>query len=200
MAEVKIKVEKSLGGQVAFGGKEIRVLESTYNAVPEEKRSEFDKVLIKAQERYQELVKVEKDAGRRPAASKLKAQAIKEVVDPFLEGVEVSKGKSSRGTAAGKKSEKKPSKGVVVPKKASTKPSNEDLASELDNFPAEDLDDSGKDEEVKGAYDDLDDDVDDLMDGDELIEEGLGDDLDDLAAEDAFGDDSDMLDELDLDI
>lgn len=198
MAEVKIKVEEKLGGQVSFGGKEIRVLAATYKAVPESKRDEMDMTLIKAQERYQSLVEAEKKAGRKPAASKLKAQAIEEVLTPFLNGVGAQVGKTSRGTGSSTSKEKKEKKApVVVPKRPKEEDlTAEQLAEELDNFPAEDLSDSGKDVKPAGDFDDMIDEEDFLKEGEELAyedEEGEGDAFEG----DAFGE---VSDELDLEI
>lgn len=201
MADVKIVVEEKLGGQVAFGGKEIRVLKATYEAVPEEKRHEFDEVLIKAQERYQGLVAEVKATGARPQASKLKAQAINEVINPFMESHSVAKGSVKR-------SETRVIKPTVTresqkTKEAESSTDEDSLKEEFDDFPTDLLDDSSEEVEAKpkGDFDDLEDELgldDVLADGDEEIF-GEDSEKDPFGGSDPFGS-SDPFDDIDLDI
>lgn len=199
MAEVKITVEEKLGGQVAFGGREIRILKATYEAVPEEKRAEFDEVLVKAQEVYQEKVALAKKTGVKPQASKLKAEAIAEIINPFLTANSVVKGTVNRGENVRviKPSIKKDSKQI---KEAKSATDIESLEKELDNFPTDMLDDSSEvvvKEEPKGDFDDLEDELglDDVFgEGDEdVFSESEHKDPFDTGAGDPF-------DDIDLDI
>lgn len=181
MADVKIVVEEKLGGQVSFGGKEIRVLKATYEAVPEDKRSEFDSILIKAQEVYQSKVAEVKKTGSRPQASKLKSEAIAEVVTPFMEANSVAKGTVKRSeTRVIKPTVTRDTSKVKIAESSTTK---EDLTAEFDNFPTDMLDDSVEEVKVqpKGDFDDLEDEL------------GLDDVLGD-GEEDVFGSDEDMSD------
>lgn len=205
MADVKIVVEEKLGGQVSFGGKEIKVLKSTYEAVPEDKRSEFDQVLIKAQEVYQNKVAEVKKTGARPQASKLKSEAIAEVVTPFMESNSVAKGTVKRGETRVIKPTV--TKDVSKVKKAESSTTKEDLAKELDDFPADMLDDSSEEVSVqkKGDFDDLEDE----LGLDDVLGEGEEDVFGSEEVTDAFGSgrkdpfdasDNDPFDDFDLDI
>lgn len=189
MADVKIVVEEKLGGQVSFGGKEIRVLKATYDAIPEDKRSEFDGLLVRAQEVYQEKVAAVKAAGQRPQASKLKSEAIAEVITPFMEANSVAKGSAKRGESrVVKPTVKKEGQRAKEPKAPMD---SDSIKKECDNFPAELLEDSSSapagGEKPKGDFDDLDDElgIDDVLDkGEEVAEGGSGGGEDPFAGED----------------
>ena len=203
MADVKIVVEEKLGGQVSFGGKEIRVLKSTYEAVPESERAEFDAVLIKAQEVYQDKVAEVKKTGARPQASKLKAEAIAEVVTPFMESHSVSKGSVSRGEPRVIKPTVTRDTGKTKPAQSST--SKEDLVNEFDDFPTDMLDDSSEETQTKskGDFDDLDEELglDDVLDdGEETVFGAPGTDIFGSEEKDPFNSDNDPFDDLDLDL
>lgn len=201
MADVKIVVEEKLGGQISFGGKEIRVLKATYEAVPEDKRAEFDTVLVKAQEVYQAKVAEVKKSGERPQASKLKSEAIAEVITPFLEANSVSKGSVSRG---GVTRVVKPTVGTRETRqnKTAKSPTDKDsLKEEFDDFPTDMLDDSSDDSVKKEPVDEFSDLEDELG-----LDDVLGDGDEELFGESSKHSDpfdapsGDLFDDIDLDI
>ena len=197
MAGVKIVVEEKLGGQISFGGKEVRVLKATYEAVAEDKRAEFDEVLAKAQEVYQSKVADSKAKGERPQASKLKSEAIAEVVTPFLEANAVTKGTVKRSEPR-----------VVRPtvtreekkfRQAESSTDKEALKEEFDDFPTDLLDDSSEEVEVveKDEFSDLEDE----LGLDDVLGEGEENVFSSPSRKDPFdAPEMDAFDDIDLDI
>lgn len=82
---LKVVSVAGLSAVCAFKPKEIQVQDVLYGQVPSDKMEDFEVVLNKTKDLYEDKVKEVKSRGEKPKALALKSEAIQAVLNPWLE-------------------------------------------------------------------------------------------------------------------
>lgn len=174
---IKIVVVDKLGAMCAFKPKEIQVLRSVYDSIPEEKKEDFEEQLRDTRDCYQKKVDEARSRGEKPKSAQFKSEAISEVVDKWLStnGIQEEKVKIVRSS--------NPRIPKDVPEVQISEEEQKEMEGIYENYPTEALEDDRPEKVEENSLDEG------FFEGDAFEDE---DDLEDLLGEatSLFEDDS----------